>query len=79
VATAASDALLEAGEDGDAAVVRLFWSDRADAAVDPSAHTNIVKRKIKLFLIGFQLSVIDISGPSGELTSCQSLYSRISG
>lgn len=30
----------------------LFSSDCADAATDPSAHTNIVKRKIKLFLIG---------------------------
>jgi hypothetical protein len=43
----------------------VFDSDWAGAAVDPSRHTNIAKRKIKLFLIGFQLSVIDISGLPG--------------
>src|SRR5882724_11320642 len=59
VATERSDASAAAGEDGpDISVVRLSCSDWAGTAVAPSRHTIIAKRKIKLFLIDFQLSVI---------------------
>ena len=40
------------------AIDELLSSVCAEVVTDPTAHTNIVKRKIKLFLIGFQLSFI---------------------
>ena len=43
-----------------------FSSDWAEVFAAPSAHTNIVKRKIRLLLIGFQLSFIDTSGLPGH-------------
>ena len=59
LATEPGDALSATDEDGpdNAFRVWLLESDWAGAAVDPSAHTIIAKRKMKLFLIDFQLSV----------------------
>ena len=51
--------------------VPLFGPDCANTRVDPSAHTNIAKRKIRFVLIDFQLSVIGISGYREKLAARQ--------